>query len=637
MLHGSWIGGRALFAVSRRPPAILPSTEHPHASTSDTVRARALPAPMSAEAWLALGVLAVVLALFLWNRLRPDVSALIGAGLLVGLGVITPQQGISGFASEATVTVALMLILSAGLVRVGVIDVVARRAARLVRGSEMRLLILILTIVVPVSAFVNNTAAVAVLLPVVLGLAKDVGAPPSRLLMPLSFGSQLGGTLTLIGTSTNLIVAALVVELGLPRIGLFDVTGPAILVMLAGVAYLLTLGRRLTPHREAGDDLLETYELHEYVTALDVLPDSPLIGRSLGESRFGEVYGLQVVRIERTEEPVANPRSGTVVRREDVLLVQGKVARIADIAENARVVVSGTARPFGLSAASDAGRLAEILIPPRSHMIGQSLRDLRFRARYGVSVLGVRRHGAAIHETIGAVRLDAGDILLVQGPTENLRALHAEGAASLIGVVSIQRKRRRRRNTALAIMAAVVLLPALGVTTILVSALFGVIAMFLTGCIEPQRAYEELDGQVLVLLAAMIPIGLALQQTGAAATIADLLVRVVAPLGPYGALVGIYILTSALTEMVSNAATAVVLTPIAVSLATSIDVSPLPFVVAVMFAASNSFATPIGYQTNLFIFGPGGYRFRDYLRVGGPLNVIVAIVATVAIPLFFPF
>jgi di/tricarboxylate transporter len=584
-----------------------------------------------------VGVLAIVFALFLWNRLRPDVVALIGLVLLLVAGVLTPPQAIAGFANEATITVALMLVLSAGLTRTGVIDVIARRGSHFVRGSETRLLVLIIAVVIPVSAIVSNTATVAILLPVVLGLAAQVGVPPSRLLMPLSFGAVLGGMLTLIGTSTNLIVAGLVVDLGLPRIGLFDITPPALFTVAAGVVYLLTIGRRRTPYRKGGADLLEAYELHEYVTALDVLPDSPLVGRSLGESRFGETYGLQVVRIERAEDAIAAPRSGTVVRRGDVLLVQGKVAVIADIAESARLVVSGTAPRLRLDAAEGANQLAEVLIPPRSPLVGRSLRELRFRARYGISVLAVRRHGEAIHEPIGSVRFDPGDILLVQGSTESLRGLHAEGDISLIGLVPILPRRRRRMRWALAIMVAVVLLPAFGITTILVSALAGVLAMFLTGCIEPGRAYSELDGQILVLLAAMIPIGLSLQHTGAAAVMAELLVRIVAPLGPYGALATIYVLTSAITEVASNAATAIVLTPIAVSLAASLGVSPMPFVIGVMFAASLSFATPIGYQTNLYIFAPGGYEFRDYLRVGGPLNLICAVVATLAVPFFFPF
>jgi di/tricarboxylate transporter len=592
---------------------------------------------VTTHGWLTLATLVLMLVLFLRNRLRPDVVALLGLASLLATGVLSPDQAVSGLSNEATVTVALMLILSAGLARTGAIDILARRGARFVHGSEARLLVLILAVVIPVSAFVSNTATVAILLPVILGLAAQVDAPPSRLLMPLSFAAVLGGMLTLIGTSTNLVVAGLAVDLGLPRIGLFAITPPAIVVVIVGVLYLLTIGRRLTPYRKGGDDLVESYELHEYVTALDVLPQSPLIGRSLGESRFGETYGLQVIRIEREDEGVDHPRSGSVIRSGDVLLVQGKVAGIADIAANAALRVSGTATSLQIDTAEGPSQLAEVLVPPRSPLVGRSLREVRFRARYGMSVLGVRRHGVAIHEPLGAIRFEAGDILLVQGSAENLRGLHNEGDVALIGVVPLRLKRRKRLRYAVAIMAAVVLLPSLGITTITAAALLGVLAMFLTGCIEPQRAYEELDGQILVLLAAMIPIGLALQQTGAAGAIAELLVRVVAPLGPYGALAGIYILTSIITEVLSNAATAVLLTPVAASLATSIGLSPMPFVVAVMFAASLSFATPIGYQTNLYIFGPGGYEFRDYFRVGGPLNVICAVASTISIPVFFPF
>ena len=593
-------------------------------------------APVTLDAWLTLAVLLALLALFVWNRWRADVVAALSAAALIVLGVVTPAQGISGFANEATVTVAFMLIISGGLVKTGAIDAVALLMTRLARKSEARLLALILAVVTPVSALINNTAAVAVLLPVVLGVARNTGNAPSKLLMPLSFASQLGGTLTLIGTSTNLLVAAIVVDLGFERIGLFDITAPAAVLAGIGLLYLLTLGRRLTPNRPAPRSLLEIYELNEYVTALEVQSRSPLAGRSLAESRFGSRFGLQIIIIEREEGRVTMPSGGVVLRTGDVLLVQGTIADIAEVGQREGLKITGTSSSLEKVGKTEQ-RLAEILITPRSRMIGRTLRQLEFRARYGVSALGIRRHGEPIHAAIGDIRLRPGDILLVQGSTEALRQLHEDGHVSLIGLIDMKPRRRRLMLLATSIMTLVVLLPALGLTTILMSAFIGVLLMILTGCIAPDEAYAELDGQVLVLLAALLPLGIALQETGVAAVIARGLAGVAEPLGAYGLLACVYVVTVALTAIVSNAATAVVMTPIAVSVAIASGLSPMPFVLAVMFAASNSFVTPMGYHTNLFVYGPGGYEFHDYIRVGGPLTILMIIAATLVIPLFHGF
>jgi di/tricarboxylate transporter len=296
------------------------------------------------EILLTLGVTAAALALFIWNRFSVDV---VGAAVMVALillGLVSPQQGISGFANEATITVAAMFVLSTGLVRTGAIDIAGRWIARRAGGSELRLLIVALAIVVPLSAFINNTPVVVVMIPVLLGIARDSGAAPSRLLMPVSFASQLGGTLTLIGTSTNLVVAGLVLDLGLDRIGLFQITPPALVLTIVGLIYLLTIGRWLTPVRDSPRDLLATYELREYLTGLVIEKDSPLLGRTLRESRFGEDYGLDVIGIERGGTRIRVPTGDTVIRPDDMLVVRGKVRSIARIRDVAHIRIAGTPR-----------------------------------------------------------------------------------------------------------------------------------------------------------------------------------------------------------------------------------------------------------------------------------------------------
>jgi di/tricarboxylate transporter len=598
---------------------------------------------LSLDILLTLAVALGALVLFVSNRLRVDVVGLMVMATLILLGLVTPQEGISGFANEATITVAAMFILSAGLLRTGAIDVLGRWVGRLAGKSEFRLLLVACLLVVPMSAFINNTPVVVVMIPLILGLTREMGVAPSRLFMPISFASQMGGTLTLIGTSTNLLVAGLVLELGLERIHLFQITGPALVLTTLGLVYLLTVGRWLTPVRKGGADVMERYELRDYLSVLVVEPDSPHVGRTLRETRFAQTHGLDIVQIDREGRRLSAPGGDMVLEAGDHLLVHGKVPDIARVSEIEHLRLAGAKSSLSEDGEAESGndgetlQLAEIIVPPRSPALGRSLRDLAFRGRYGVSVLAAQRHGEPLHERLRDLVLQSGDILLVQGTPRQLRDIHRTGQLAVLGPVDLPAKRIRKIKFSVSIIIAVVALAAFGVTTILVSAILGVIAMFLTGCLKPDEAYREIDWMVIVLLGSLIPLGIAMQNTGTAQYIAAGILRTTAPFGLIGALAAFYLLTSLLTELISNNAAAVVLTPIAVATGSALGVSPLPFVIAVMFAASNSFLTPIGYQTNTFVYGPGGYRFSDFFRVGAPLSVILLIAAVFVIPLFFPF
>lgn len=386
--------------------------------------------PLTADGALALAITALALALFLWNRFRVDVVALLVLVAIVLSGLLTPARAVSGFAHEATITVALMLVLAAGLLRTGAVAVLAGWIGRHAGGSELRLLLILLAVVLPLSAVINNTAALAVLLPMVLGLARTMGAAPSRLLMPLSFTSQLGGTITLVGTSTNLLVAGLALELGVERISLFDITPPALVIAGVGTLYLLTLGRWLLPHRAVAAGLLERYELHDYLAAVRVRAGSSLAGRSLAEARFGSAHGLQVMVIQRETSRISAPTGATVLQAGDLLVVEGKVGDLARVQQGSRELeVADAELAEVLAAAGDdpqAGRFAEVLVPARSSAIGRSVRQLALRARFAVSAVAVRRHGTAIPDAVGEVRLRAGDMLLVRGTPEALTRLAAE-------------------------------------------------------------------------------------------------------------------------------------------------------------------------------------------------------------------
>lgn len=593
---------------------------------------------------LTLAITLGALALFVRNRIAVEVVGLLVLGALLVTGLATPAEGLAGFANEATVTVALMLVLSAGLLRTGAVDLLARRLADVAGRSERRLLVAILVVIVPVSAVINNTAAVAILLPAVLGISRAMRLAPSRVLMPLSFAGQLGGTLTLIGTSTNLLVAGLLLEAGVGRLRLFDVTPPAAVLTAIGVAYLLLVGPRLVPHRAAPEGLIESYDLREYLTALVVADEAPLVGRTLADARFGETYGLQVVELRRADgRRVAPPSGHTAVLAGDVLVVSGRAPDIARIEETPGLEIAGGRADLHLAGeAEDAAvpeppQLAELLVPLHSRAVHRTVKELDLRQRWGVNVLALQRHGRPVHAPVGGVRLAPGDLLLVQAGNATLTALHADGELALLGPVRVPERRRGKIPLAVAIMGGVVLLPAFGVTTIVVSALLGALAMVLTGCLTPQEAYEDMDWSVVVLLGAILPLGFVMGATGTAAWLAGGLVDVVAPLGPYGVLATLYLAGVVLTSVISNGAAAAVLVPVAVATAGALGVAAMPFVIAIMFAASSSFVTPIGYQTNTFIYGPGGYRFSDFVRVGAPLNLILAVASTVVIPFFFPF
>ncbi len=375
------------------------------------------------------------------------------------------------------------------------------------------------------------------------------------------------------------------------------------------------MGRWLAPTRTAAVDLVDAYELRDYLSVLHVEAGSPLTNKSLGELRFASEYGLLVVGIERDGRKLVAIDADTRIRGDDFLLVEGKIKDIAAIEETAGVTIS---RPTGDLAlpeehTGDAGRrpaaefqLAELLVPPRSPVVGRTIRQLDFRHRFHLPVLGIQRHGVSLVDRVRDVVLAPGDLLLVEGTADDLRAAHAGRELALLGAVDLPARRVRKMPLAVAIMAAVVLLAALGVMPIIVSALLGTVAMFVTGCVTPEEAYEDVDWMVLVLLGSIIPLGIALQKTGAAALLAGNALALTMPLGLHGVLAAFFLLTSLLTSVLSNNAAAVVLTPVAIATAVGLDVSPLPFVIAVMIAASNSYATPIGYQTNTFIFGPGG-------------------------------
>lgn len=588
---------------------------------------------MGLEAILTLAVMAGAILLFATEKLPVDIVAILALSALVILGLVAPDQAISGFANEATITVAAMFVLSAGLARTGALRDLGRLFAR-VRSPWLFLALLMLT-VAPISAFVNNTALVAVFIPLVLAATARNGIAPSKALIPLSYAAQMGGVCTLVGTSTNLLVNSLAKDLGHPGFALFEFTALGIACTVAGVAYLLLVGRWLLPERRA-QELTETYELGKYITELRVMPTSPLIGNSVASAKLAENYGVYVLELLRGPAKVWSPRAETLVEG-DVLLVRGDWARLTELKEQARLELEPEFKLRDAQFQDDGQVLTEVMIAPGSRLSGQTLKALDFHGHYNATVLAIHRRGEVLRDKLRDVALGVGDVLLMVAGREEMRQLREDASLVVVNQREETGAMRRRAPLALGIMIAVIVISALGWMPIVITALIGSVAMVLTRCLTPNDAYAAIDWRVIVLIAGVLPLGLALQQSGAADFIADNTLGRVGDHGPLVVLAVLYLLALVLSELMSNAAAAVLLVPIAYSTATSLGYSPTPFLVAVTFAASTSFSTPVGYQTNTMVYTLGGYRFTDFMKIGIPLNLIFWVLGVALIPMIWPF
>lgn len=587
------------------------------------------------DAIAVLLIVAGTMALFIWQKWRVDLVALCALAALLATGLIDTAGALSGVASPATATVAAMFVLSAGLVRTGLVDWLARRLDRLAGRSLGRLLLVLCITSAALSAFIINTATVAVFIPVAMALAQSRRIPASRVLIPLSFASQFGGVCTLIGTSTNILMSSIAVENGLPAFGLFEFAPLGLVMCAIGVAYLLLAGPRLLPRRRSGGERVDQYRLADYLIEMEVAEDSSLIGKRWGEVSQ-EVPAIDLIKLIRGEKATWRA-TATRIRAGDQLLLHGNAATMIKLKDSLGLKSAGDAVIRDEQISSAEMRLVEALVPPRSQLQGRTLRGVGFRRRYGCLVLALQRRAKIVRERLAEIRLQGGDTLLLQCDTDDVERLLRSPDLIVTNEVTELNVRGDRAAIALGLLALVVGLAASGVLSIVAAALIGAVGMVLGGCLRIEEAYEAIDWQVIFLLAGVIPLGMALQQSGAAQWMAEGLLGPLVAAGPLAVLAGLYLITAILTETMSNNAAAVLLAPIAISVAMLLRVDPRPFLVAITFAASTSFATPIGYQTNTMIYAPGGYRFFDYTRVGGPLNLLFWLAAVLLIPHLWPF
>ncbi len=590
------------------------------------------------EILILSGIIVAALILFIVRPFPVEITAALIVVALAVTGILSPQEALSGFSSTATVTVAAMFVLSAGLMRTGALEILTSQLGRFCHLDVRRLLLTLAFVVALPSAFVNNTPVVVIMVPVLLSICRGSGAPTSKVFIPISYFSILGGTCTLIGTSTNILIDDLYRKVGGPGFGIFDFLPFGLLYLLIGVVIIILLAPKLLPDRSSLAGLLMSERPATFVTEFVIRPDSPLIGKRVGEV-FTKDCAVRLLELIRGEEIVFAGRATHMqIEPDDALIVEGRPKDISRF----------LAGSFGVQLASVIEdehrvpmktlqlRLVEAVVLPDSPFVGRKVRDLGLNRLYGVKVIAVQRHGRQHRYQIRAMRLHRGDVLLLQADEHGLLALRETGAVLIVEGVERTVARRERMHLAAVLMALVVLSTALLKIPLVVSALSGAVLMIVTGCLRMDEAVRSVDPATILLLAGTIPLGVAMQKTGLAGLIANSIGSDLIRSHPHVLVSSMYLAAAALTSVLSNNAAAVLLTPIALDIAAAMQVNPKTLLMAVAFGASASFATPIGYQTNAIVMGPGGYTFGDYLRIGIPLTIALWIAATFLVPVFWP-
>ena len=599
--------------------------------------------PLTAEILVLFAIIFVALSLFVFEPLPIDIVAI---AVVVTLVVLEPwtgvdaATGIGGFASTATITVLAMFVLSEGIRRTGLINIVGNGIAERYGSSPYKQLLAVLGLSGGTAGFINNTPVVAVMIPMVNTLSRKTGISPSKLLIPVSYAAMLGGMLTLIGTSTNILASDVSARLIDRPFSMFEFTGLGVLVLVTGVVYLATVGRLLIPERiTMGDELIEGFEMTEYLTEVVVADDSRLVGKTVNQC-FAELdIDADIVQLVRNEQVFTEPLDRKEVRPGDILVLRTDQESLftlietegIDLAPDADVTDARLqAEETGVEPEAEQ-ELVEVVISPEASILGETLESMHFRQRYDATVLAIRRGGEIIHARMDERRLRAGDTLLIQASEETVERFANDREFILAQELTRPDFRYSRIPVSLGIVGAVVGLAAIDALPIVISALAGIVAMVATGCVRPNEVYEAVDWGVIFLLAGLIPLGVAMERTGAAEWLATTILVFAVGLSPAVVLGLFYLFTALITNVVSNNASVVLMIPVAIEAAEAIGADPFTFVLAVTFGASTAMLTPIGYQTNLMVYGPGGYKFTDFFRVGAPLQLLLTVVTTLGL------
>ena len=599
---------------------------------------------LTIDAYITAAVIFGAIVLFIMDKLSVDLIALLIMGSLVFLGVISPVEGMAGFSNPATMTVAFMFVISAAILKTGSLQFVASQLTKTFRNHYQRGVVLLMLMVSAVSAFINNTPVVAVMIPVTIQIAKNSNRAASKLLIPVSYASIFGGMCTLIGTSTNILVSGIAEQNGMVPFKMFDFAPMGLVFVAVGSLFMIFIGQRLLPSRSVNnEDELED-SLIDYLAEIEILENSELANKVILSSPLVKELEMEILELRRGNTSMNLPQGDTTLLVGDILKVRCNVSKMKQLKDQLKVKII----PFAsvddddLEEITGKSSFVELVIPTDSALEGKTLREFDFRRRYRAAPLAIRHREEILRDKLQDVRLRAGDVILVEMKTHFMDQWKSNTRDQNIPFIILSEQGilnfdRRSFFIVISVVVAVVTLASTGLLPIVISTLLGVCALVLTGCLNMKEVYRSIQWPIVFLLAGALSLGVAMQNSGLAQAIASTIVNNLSEFGPIAILSGIYLFTSLMTETMSNNATAALVAPLAIATAHQLEVSPVPFVMAVMFAASASFMTPIGYQTNTMIYSAGGYKFKDFIKVGVWLNLLFWILATLLIPIFFPF
>lgn len=592
---------------------------------------------MTLEHVLVLGILTVAVVLFVGEWLRVDLVALLVMCALLITNLVTPTQAVSGFSNRAVVTVWAVFIISGGLFQSGVADSLSNMLLRLAGHHPARLTFFIMLTAGLMSAVMNNIGAVAILMPAVSSIARQTDTPQSKLLMPLAFAALLGGNITLIGTPPNLLANTILEDYGgVEPFAFFDFAPVGAIALVLGIIYMLFVGRHLLPVRIPPGRIAGQMPTRDYVSEVAVTAESSVVGMPAKALDIDWADGLALLAVQRDEQPLSIEED--LLRPDDVLALRGSPRDIVRVCQRFKLRPS-TWDYDKFKQDVQVGRhdVIEVTLSPDSTWRGATLRATRFRDLYGLTVLAIRHHGRTLVTQLGRIPLDYGDSLLVEGPPESIDLLRHDPSFLILEKPPIESRRLHKAPVALVILLVTLVAATVGIAPVETVFLIGATAMVLSGALTMDEAYHSIDWRSVFLIAGMLPLGIAMEETGTAALLADSLINLIGDRGPLMVLTGMFLLTSLLTAVMSNAAATVLIVPIAIDAAFNLGVNPQPFVMATVLAASNSFILPVGHQVNIIILGASGYKVADYIRVGVWLNLIMLLVAVFVLPLFWPF